>query len=109
MKLTRSVEDARKLVLGIPSKTCSMAVDENWNVNPDGTVRAQSVFWLFCWAKTGMNSEHARQVSVRVFDAILPIKFREFNTVVDHEYARRARYASGDIEHELAAILARFP
>ena len=28
-----------------------------------GTVRAQSVLWLYCWAKTGMNSEAARQVA----------------------------------------------
>jgi hypothetical protein len=56
-----------------------------------------------------MSSDHAREVAVRVFDAILPITFIEFNAMVDHEYARAARYASHDIEHELQEILGQIP
>jgi len=51
-------------------------------VSPDGRVRAQSVLWLFCWAKTGMNSEEARQVSAQIFDEILPITFAKFDAVL---------------------------
>jgi hypothetical protein len=106
MRLKRSAEDAQKLVLSIPHETCSNAVDYRWKVNPDGTVRAQSVLWLFCWAKTGMNSEDARQAAVRVFNDILPISFAQFDTAVDHKYARKARYMSGNIEDELEQLLA---
>ena len=109
MNLTKSPADALKRVLSIPHKRCADAVTDNWKVEPDGRVRAQSVFWLFCWGKTGMASEHARQSAVRVFDGILPISFVEFDAIVDHEYAREARYASHDIEHELDKILAQRP
>jgi hypothetical protein len=107
MYLKKSTDDARKLVLSIPHKTCTRAIAENWKVGPDGRVRAQSVLWLFCWAKTGMNSEHARQGAIRAFDDILPISFAEFDAAVDHQYARVSRYASHNIEHELEDILSR--
>jgi len=109
MYLKKSIEEARKMVLSIPHTTCNRAVAENWSVEPDGRVRAQSVLWLFCWAKTGMNSAHARQVSIRIFDEILPISFADFDAAVDHEYARSSRYASHDIEHELEDLLGRGP
>jgi hypothetical protein len=54
-----------------------------------------------------MNSEHARQVAIRVFDEILPISFAEFDAAVDHQYARKSRYESQNIEHELEDILSR--
>jgi len=92
--------DVLDQTLGRGEEAC--AVD-----SPDGKVRAQSVYWLYCWAKTGMNSEEARQASVRVFDAILPVTFARFDAVTNHEYARLARYASADIEHELEETLAR--
>ncbi|SRR5712692_3442026 len=107
MHLTKSVEDARKLVFSIPHKACAKAIGTHWKVAPDGKVRAQSVFWLFCWAKTGMSSENARQVSVRVFDEILPITFTEFDAAVDHGHAREARYAARNVEHELEELLDR--
>ena len=107
MQLKKSTDEAKKLILSIPHKTCARAITENWKVGPDGRVQAQSVFWLFCWAKTGMNSEHARQVAIRVFDEILPISFAEFDAAVDHQYARVSRYAAHTIEHELVDILSR--
>jgi hypothetical protein len=76
-------------------------------MNPDGTVTAQSVLWLFCWGKTGMNSENARRVAVQVFDEIMPISFIQLDALVVHEYARRSRYASHNIENELEQILAK--
>ena len=105
MQLTKSTDEVRKLVLSIPHKTCARAVEENWKVAPDGSVRAQSVLWLFCWAKTGMNSEHARQVARGVFDEIMPISFAEFDAAVDHQYARKSRYTPHSMEHELEDIL----
>ena len=107
MRIKTSADHARALVLSIPHKTCARAVGDHWKVSLDGTVRAQSVLWLYCWAKTGMNSGEARQVAAQVFDEILPIGFADFDAVVDHEYARERRYASGDIQAELDEVLAR--
>jgi hypothetical protein len=107
MRLTVSCDEARKLILSIPHKTCAAAIDHHWSVASDGTVRAQSVLWLFCWAKTGMTSEEARQASVRVFNTIFPISFVQFSEAVSHEYARKARYSNGDIDDELKQLLPR--
>jgi hypothetical protein len=107
MKLKTSEERARKLILSIPHKTCTGAIDRHWKVNVDGTVPAQSVLWLFCWAKTGMNSQIARQESVRVFDEIFPIPFSAFDAVVDHEYARKGRYLDLNIDRELEDMLVK--
>jgi hypothetical protein len=56
-----------------------------------------------------MNSEDARQVSVRVFNEVLPISFAKFDTLVDHQYARLNRYTPRDIEHEVEQILGHLP
>ena len=107
MRLKTSSENAHKLLLSIPHHSCTKAIDNCWKINPDGRVAAQGVLWLFCWGKTGMNSENARRVAVKVFDEIMPISFTKLDALVDHEYARRARYASHNIENELKQILAK--
>ena len=107
MRLKTSAEEAKKELLSIPHSTCAKAVEEHWKVDQNGAIRAQSVLWLFCWAKTGMNSEHARVASVRVFDKIMPISFADLDSLLDHEYARKGRYVSHDIEDEFRLSLAR--
>jgi len=92
-------------LLSIPHNTCAKAIDDHWKVDRDGKVRAQSVLWLFCWAKTGMNSELARQASVRVLNNILPRGFADLDALLDHEYAREARYSSRNIEDELELMI----
>jgi hypothetical protein len=107
MKLKTSPEEAKRLILSIPHRTCAKAVEDHWSVNEtNGEVRAQSALWLFCWAKTGMNSEDARIVAAQVFDQVMPLSFARFDTVVDHEYARECRYTPRNIERELEAKLA---
>lgn len=101
MHLIVPADEAIKQLLSIPHSTCTKAIDHHWRVDRDGNVRAQSVLWLFCWAKTGMNSEPAREASVSVFNNILPRSFADLDAVLDHEYARKARYSSQNIEEEL--------
>ena len=107
MRLTISPEETRRLLLSIPHERCVKAIDRNWRVQSDGSARAQSILWLFCWAKTGMNSEIAREAAVRVFDRILPVTFAHFSLAIDHEWARWGRYALGNIERELNERLVR--
>jgi hypothetical protein len=76
-------------------------VEDHWSVDPtNGEVRAQSALWLFCWAKTGMNSEGARIVAAEVFDQVMPMSFAQFDAVVEHGYARECRYTPRNIERE---------
>jgi len=107
MKLKTSPEEARRLILSIPHKTCARAVEDHWSVDAtNGEVRPQSALWLFCWAKTGMNSEDARIVAAEVFDQVMPLSFAQFDAVVNHEYARECRYTPRNIERELEEKLA---
>lgn len=92
MKLTVPTETARKLIEEIPHRTCRSAADTNWNASSNGYVPEESTNWLFCWGKTGMGSAVAAREARRVFDAILPISFAEYDAQVDHEYARAHRY-----------------
>jgi hypothetical protein len=107
MRLKVTTQHARTLIDQIPHSTCVRAAAQRWHVADDGTVRAQSVLWLFCWAKTGMGSPVAAEEARRVFDLILPVTFDQVNARVDHEYARRGRYSRACIEAELDALLNR--
>jgi len=95
-----SSDEAEKHLRSIPHQRCLQGITTRWKVYKDGTVPAQSALWLFCWAKTGQGSENARLASIRAFDNILSKSFAELDAVLDHEYARRARYLSRDIEEE---------
>jgi hypothetical protein len=92
MRLTVTVDQARKLIEQIPHNTCRSASEQCWNVTEDATVPEESVNWLFCWGKTGMGSRAAAEEAKRVFDAILPVAFSRYDHAVDHEYARTHRY-----------------
>jgi hypothetical protein len=105
MKLKTSAEHAHALISAIPHKSCIKAIPEHWVVAADGSVRPQAVLWLFCWAKTGMNSEDARIAALQIFDEIFPISFAALDGVIEHEYARENRYTARDIEMEFAAKL----
>jgi hypothetical protein len=106
LQLKTSAEDATRLILSIPHQTCAKAFKDHWKVDAKGVIRAQSTFWLSCWTKTGMNSEDARIVAVRVFDQVMPMSFAQFDSVVDHKYARECRYVTRDLERELQEKLA---
>lgn len=100
MHLIVPIDEARKQLLSIPHNTCTKGINKHWKVDQDGTVRAQSVLWLFCWAKTGQKSEKARQAAVRVFDKILSRDFADLDAVLEHKYAREDRYSPRNIEEE---------
>lgn len=90
----------------VEHSTFATAVDRYWNVGSDGQVTAQSVCWLFCWGKTGMNSDPAAEAARRAFNEVLDISFEAFDARVPHEWARHARYELGNIEAELSRLLA---
>jgi hypothetical protein len=102
ISLIVSTEVAEKQLRSILHPICLQGITTRWRVNKDGTVPAQSVCWLFCWAKTGQRSEQARLASIRALDHILSKNFKELDAVLDHEYARKVRYFSlkRDIEEE---------
>jgi len=86
--------------------TFQKALTKYWKVK-DQYATAQSVCWLFCWAKTGMNSQDAMKQSRQIFDRIFQsVTFSDFDKKVPHEWARKARSRTGNIEKELDSLFA---
>lgn len=91
---------------GITHKTFQQGLINHWVVYKNNCVNAQSVFWLFCWAKTGMNSQSSMKQVQNIFDNIFKdINFRDFDKLVPHKEARKLRYRKGNIEHEIEKYL----
>jgi hypothetical protein len=98
-----SSQQALTILKTIPHNTCKDAIDNHWIVDNKGHVKPQSVCWLFCWGKTGMNSKRAQEASQQAFNDILNISFDEFDARVSHEWARWARYSEDDLEDQLSS------
>lgn len=94
--------EALKYLKLIEHATCRKGILTRWQLskdqNGDDFVPAQSVCWLFCWAKTGMNSEKAREQARKAFDSIFDQPFDRLEQRLDHERARTWRYDEGNIE-----------
>jgi hypothetical protein len=93
MRLMVSPSHAMTLLGQIAHATCQKGTQTHWRLDASGDATAESVLWLYCWAKTGQGSEKARVASVQVFDQIFSVGFIEFDRCInDHEWARQNRY-----------------
>lgn len=104
MQVTPS--EARKLIRAIPHKSCQSGLQNHWVEGGDAGVTAQSICWLYCWAKTGMNSADAAHQARQAFNQIFDKPYEWFDARVAHGWARKARYQHGNIEPELTRRLA---
>ena len=103
IKLKISSAEALKHLKLIEHATCRKGISTCWQVskdqNGDDFAPAQSICWLFCWAKTGLNSERARAQARKAFDSIFDQPFGRLEQRLDHELAKTWRYAEGNIEN----------
>lgn len=99
------MEEAKRLIDSINNAKFLRAKEANWTVDQDGNVRAQSVLWLYCWAKTGMGSISSAIRAQEVFDALFPFKYDLLDSRVDHKWAQKMRYSNQNIEEELERLL----
>ena len=100
IKLAVSPDQALQLFSWVKHDTFQQSINEHWSVDSQGRVKAQSVLWLFCWAKTGMNSVDVARQTHRIFNKILSTSFEELDAKIPHEWAQIMRYQAGDIEEE---------
>ena len=105
VQLNVSRKQADGLLDSVKHSTFQAARKKYWTVSEDGYLRAQSIYWFFCWAKTGMKSEPTAQACRVLFDEIFPFTFSEFDARVPHEYARSYRYSTEPLENALKAFL----
>ena len=96
-----TTKKARELISEIPHGSCQSGSQKHWVEGGKAGVTAQSICWLYCWAKTGMNSAIAAQQSRLAFNQIFDRPYEWFDARVPHEWARVARYRTVDIESDL--------
>jgi hypothetical protein len=87
-----SKEEAMKALNSVQHDKFRKAIARNWYVDANGAIIGRSVCWLYCWAKTGLNSQDAAMKARQLFDEIFDVSFDRFDAKVNHQWARRARY-----------------
>ena len=107
IQLKISKEEAEKALNYVQHEKFHKAIVRNWYVNGDGAIDGRSVCWLYCWAKTGMNSQDAAKAARRVFNEMFDVSFERFDAKVSHQWARTARYDTDRtaVEAELERLL----
>ena len=103
------VEDLFKTVVTKkkkPHKLFQRTKNDCWMIREDGSVKATSVLWFFCWAFNGDHSPSAEIACKEIWKEIMPFSFSFFNNTVGYEYAHRFRYSLDEfIEKELETLL----
>ena len=107
IKVRVPFEESKRLVLAIPHRMAQKAAAYHWKPGGDAGVTAQSICWLYCWAKTGLGSEQAAHASKYAFNQTFDRSYEWLDSKIDHEWARSARYIGRDIESEFRDILRR--
>jgi len=105
IKIRVAPDDAQKILRTVDHGKYLEALENHWKVFEDGHPRAQSICWLFCWAKTGNNSKRAAQKATDIFNRLFDKPFAWFDRRVPHKWARVARYKQYNIERELEQYL----
>ncbi len=105
IKIRVALDDAQKILRTVNHGKYLDALESHWKVFEDGHPLAQSICWLFCWAKNGINSERAAQEARNAFNCLFDKPFEWFDKRVPHNWARDARYKKGNIESELERYL----
>jgi hypothetical protein len=100
-----ALDDTQKILRTVDHGKYLDALENHWKVFEDGHPRAQSICWLFCWAKTGNNSKRTAQEATDVFNRLFDKPFEWFDRRVPHKWARVARYKQDNIERELEQYL----
>ena len=109
-----SGKDARQILSRIDHDTCAKGIDGHWfmyrgdfygDTNGPDQPSAQSICWLYCWAKTGQGSRKAARQSQKAFDDIFDRDYDWLSGRLSLEQAIRLRYMEKDIESEFNDII----
>jgi hypothetical protein len=87
-----SKEEAEKALNYVQHEKFHKAIVRNWYVDAEGAIDGRSICWLYCWAKTGLNSQDAAMKARQLFNELFDVSFDRFDAKVNHQWARDARY-----------------
>jgi hypothetical protein len=105
VQLRVSPHEAEAFLGEVEHSTFHKGKQKYWILSEDGHIKAQSILWFFCWAKTGMNSNKTAVVCRRIFDMIFPFSYSHFKSTIPHDYARHNRYSTENLDNELRDML----
>lgn len=85
-------------------KTVRKVREKRFDLKEEGLTE-QSIAWLFCWAKTGMNSKSAQAESHNAFNRIFAQGpedlFKQLDSLEGfHDYARKVRASKKNIAQD---------
>lgn len=98
MQIRVPTATALRMIQAIPHATCQTGIQKYWRVDAQGNIAYRSIYWLACWAWTGMGSDDAAREARFAFDAIMPFTFAAFRTHVPHATARVNRYRTNSFD-----------
>ena len=102
IRMIVSAQRARIEISRIDHAKCQEAATRFWQTRKDENgedyATAQSICWLFCWGKTGLNSRKASTQARAAFNTIFDCSYNWLSRRLDHELARELRYQEGDAE-----------
>lgn len=107
-KIKVSIERLNDLFEKVKNKKFRQAKKRWWKVEEDGSIKAQSIMWLFCWACNGDATDWKAMSSCRdTFNEIFDFNFFQFLGRIGYRFSEHYRYAPSDCERELEELLGK--
>ena len=107
-KIKVSIERLNALFEKVENKLFQRTKKKYWKVGEDGSVKAQSIMWLFCWACNGDSHWKPLMTCRDIFNEIFDFNFIQFLKRVGYRFSEHYRHnTTGDFERELEELLGK--
>lgn len=106
-KVKVSMERLNVLFEKVKNKKFRQTKKQWWKVEEDGSIKAQSIMWLFCWACNGDTDWKAMSSCRDTFNEIFDFNFFQFLGRIGYRFSEHYRYATSDYERELEELLGK--
>ena len=82
---------AKTEIATIEHKNCQKGLT-NGHFCPDGELNDESIYWFFCWARSGGGSERTRIQARQIWDNIFDLPYETLNEDRFYRFAQARRY-----------------
>ncbi len=104
-KLRVPIDRMEVLFEKVKNKRFRTGRQRNWEVKGNGSVKAQNIMWLFCWACNGDNDWKAMVTCRDIFYEIFDFNLCTFLREVGYRFSNHYRYHDSDGESDLDELL----
>jgi len=82
---------AQEEIATIENENCQKGLI-NGHFCPNGVLTDESIYWFFCWVRSGGRSEKARIQALMVWNDIFDIPYKAFNENEFYKISQKKRY-----------------